>query len=240
MDKKVNILAFAAHPDDAELSCSGTLIKQQKLGQTTGIIDLTKGELGTRGTIETRKAEAESAAEILKLSVRENLDLGDGFFQNELKEKLEIIRMIRKYQPDIMLGNAVYDRHPDHGRAGQLLKEASFLSGLRKIETKENGVIQQAWRPRIYLQYIQDRFIQPSLTVDISEEYATKVEGILAYKTQFYDPESKEPETYISSSHFLDIIKARAIEIGKSSGFKYAEGFVLEYTPGVKDLSYIY
>jgi len=238
---KLDILAFAAHPDDVELSCVGTLIKQVKLGNTVGIIDFTLGEMGTRGTVEQRKEEAQASAKLMGASVREMIDLGDSSFQNSRKEQLAIIQKIRKYQPDIVLTNALDDRHPDHGRGAALLKDAAFFSGLRKIETKDDdGKAQQAWRPRLVLNYIQSKYIQPDIVVDITEEWDKKMECILAFKSQFYNPESKEPETYISSPGFLDLIKARAIELGNLNGFKYAEGFTMQYAPGVKDLMKVF
>ncbi|MFD2162899.1 bacillithiol biosynthesis deacetylase BshB1 [Paradesertivirga mongoliensis] len=234
---KIDILAFAAHPDDAELSCSGTLLKHKALGNTTGIIDLTRGELGTRGTAETRDTEAKDAAAILGLDVRENLAMRDGFFVNDEFHQLQIITKIRQYQPDIILINAIHDRHPDHGRAGALLNDAAFLSGLPKIKTEINGEQQVAWRPKLVLQFIQDAYIKPDILIDISDFWDSKMASIKAFKTQFYNPEVKEEhETYISSPDFVRVIEARAREFGKFIGATFAEGFTCKKLLGVDDL----
>jgi len=237
---KLDILAFAAHPDDCELSCGGTIIKQVNLGYKVGIVDLTRGELGTRGTPEQRDIESKNASKILGIHARENLDLGDGFFKNEKKEQLEVIKMIRKYQPDIVFANALSDRHPDHGKGAQLLKDAFFLSGLEKISTELDGQVQSKWRPRLLLHYIQSQYLKPDFVVDISDSFEQKMKAIKAFTTQFHNPESNEPETYISSPQFLKLLKARAIEFGNLQGFKYAEGFNMSYTPGIKDVIQIF
>ncbi|MBC7650517.1 MAG: bacillithiol biosynthesis deacetylase BshB1, partial [Deinococcales bacterium] len=200
---KVDILAFGVHPDDVELGCSGTIIAAIAEGKTVGIIDLTQGELGTRGTIDTRYKEAAEAAEIMGVSIRENLKMADGFFQNDEAHQRLIIAAIRKYQPEIILCNATEDRHPDHGRSAKLVSDAAFLSGLRKITTNSEGSYQVAWRPKYIFHYIQDRFIQPSFVVDITAYHDKKIAAILAYKTQFFSADTNEPQTYISTPHFL-------------------------------------
>lgn len=231
---KLDILAFGVHPDDVELGCSGTLLAALAEGKKVGIIDLTRGELGTRGTIETRKEEAAKAAAILGVQVRENLGMADGFFQNDEANQRKVIAAIRKYRPEIILANAFEDRHPDHGRSAKLVADAAFLSGLRKIETIENGELQDIWKPSYVFHYIQDRFIQPSFVVDISAYMDQKMESVLAYSTQFFNPDLNEPQTYISSSQFLETVKARALMMGKRIGVAYAEGFYTEKTVGVK------
>ena len=233
---KLDLLAFAAHPDDAELSCSGALLKHKALGKRVGIIDLTRGELGTRGTAETRQDEADEASKILGLDVRENLGMRDGFFYNDEKHQIQIIRKIRQYQPDIILINAIHDRHPDHGKGGSLLQDAAFLSGLPKIITELNGTVQTAWRPRLILQYIQDAYIKPDILIDISEYWETKMASIKAFKTQFFNPElTDEQETYISTPEFVHVIEARAREFGKHIGATFAEGFTSKKLLGVDD-----
>lgn len=223
---KLDILAFAAHPDDVELSCAGTLIKHVQAGKKVGIIDLTQGEMGTRGTAELRLQEAEEARKIVGAEIRENLGLKDGFFNPDGEEELmAVIRMIRKYQPEVVLANAIDDRHPDHGRGGALLKRAVFLAGLRRIETVENGVSQEPWRPGKLYHYIQFRYRVPDFVVDISEYFETRQKAVLAFKSQFYDPSSDEPKTLISSENFMKQIEARAREMGSIIGAEYAEGF---------------
>lgn len=233
---KLDILAFAAHPDDVELSCSGTLIKHIKMGYKVGICDLTRGELGTRGSAELRKIEADKATKIIGNSVRENLGFADGFFSNDKEHQLKIIEIIRKYQPEIVLCNAINDRHPDHPRASNIVSEACFYSGLTKIETSNNGVKQNAWRPKNVYHYIQFRYIEPDFVVDISDELEQKIESVKAYSSQFYQPSSNEPETAISSKQFFDSISERASEFGKTIGVKYAEGFTKERYLGVNNL----
>jgi len=237
---KLDILAFAAHPDDVELSCAGTIIAEVEKGKTAGIIDLTQGELGTRGTVAMRFKEAEAAAKIIGLSVRENLNLGDGVFKNDSTAQKVIIKAIRKYQPEIVLANAITDRHPDHGRGAALLRDAFFFSGLEKIETKDNGQLQAAWRPRILLHYIQSQWINPDFVVDISHTFNKKMDAIRAFTSQFHNQNSNEPETFISSPQFIKFLEARAIELGNLQGFNYAEGFTMAYTPGVKNLSDVF
>ena len=222
---KLDILAFSAHPDDIELACSGTLIKQIKNGSKVGIIDLTEGELGSRGSSEIRYQEAAKASEIMGISTRENLNLGDGFFEINKQSLLRVVEMIRKYQPEIVLCNAIKDRHPDHGRGGELVKRAAFLAGLVKIETKVAGNPQEKWRPKQVFHYIQDEYIEPDFVIDITNEMETKMESIYAYSSQFYNPESKEPQTPISSQEFIDFLDGRARQFGRTIGVKYGEGF---------------
>ncbi len=231
---KLDILAFGVHPDDVELGCSGTLMAAIAEGKKVGIIDLTKGELGTRGTAEIRLLEAGNAAVIMGVSTRRNLGMADGFFKNDEVHQRKVIEVLRKYQPDIVLANAFEDRHPDHGRSAKLVADAVFLSGLRKIETFENGVLQEIWKPSNVFHYIQDRFIQPSFVIDITPYFDKKMEAILAYGTQFYNPDLSEPQTYISSSQFLETVKARALMLGKRVGVGYAEGYFTEKTIGIK------
>jgi bacillithiol biosynthesis deacetylase BshB1 len=234
---KLDILVLAVHPDDAELGCSGTIAKHIALGQKVGLVDFTRGELGTRGTAETRDSEAAESAKILGLHARENLRFKDGFFQNDEAHQLEVIRMIRKYQPEIVLSNALHDRHPDHGRAGDLANDACFLSGLSKVLTTLDGVPQEAWRPRLVLQYIQDYYIKPDIIIDITPFIDIKIKSIQAYKTQFYNPDHQEPETYISSPEFFESVLGRAREFGKSIGATFAEGFTSRKLLGVDSLS---
>src|SRR6185437_11721635 len=233
---KLDILVFASHPDDAELGCAGTIISQIEKGNKVGIIDLTMGELGTRGTIESRAKEAAAATELLKLSARENLRFADGFFENDKPHLIEVIKVIRKYQPEIVIANAVEDRHPDHGQGASLVARACFLSGLIKIETAIYGQVQKAWRPKQLYHYIQDRYIKPDFIVDITPYWAKKVEAIKAFQTQFHNPDSKEPITHISTPDFLPFIEARAMEMGHAIGVKYGEGFTKEKQLGVKNL----
>ncbi len=233
---KVDILAFGVHPDDVELGCSGTIIAAIAEGKTVGIIDLTQGELGTRGTIDTRYQEAAEAAEIMGVSIRENLKMADGFFQNDEAHQRLVIAAIRKYQPEIILCNAPEDRHPDHGRSAKLVSDAAFLSGLRKITTNSEGSYQAAWRPKYIFHYIQDRFIQPSFVVDITAHHDKKLAAILAYKTQFNSADTNEPQTYISTPQFLETVTARAMMLGKRIGVKYAEGFISEKVLGIGSL----
>lgn len=233
---KLDILVLAVHPDDAELGCSGTILKHVAEGKKVGIIDFTRGELGTRGTAETRDQEAADSARILGLHVRENLSFRDAFFQNDEWHQLEVIKMIRKYQPEIVLTNALYDRHPDHGRAGDLANDACFLSGLSKITTQLNGELQQAWRPKLMLQYIQDNYIKPDIIIDITPYIETKIASIKAFRTQFFNPDEDGPETYISSPDFFESVIGRSREFGKSIGTTYAEGFTSRKLLGVNSL----
>jgi len=233
MYTNVDILAFAAHPDDLELSASGTLMKHIAEGKKVVIVDLTQGELGSRGTIETRYAEAFDADHIMGISQRVNLKMADGFFEiNEVNKRL-IIEQIRRFQPKIVLANAISDRHPDHGRGSQLVSEACFLSGLRKVNTKWEGAEQLAFRPDFVYHYIQDHYLEPDFAIDVTDFVDKKIEAIMAYKTQFHNPNSKEPQTPISGEDFLDFIKGRMLQYGRSIGVKYAEGFQVERTIGV-------
>jgi bacillithiol biosynthesis deacetylase BshB1 len=233
---KLDILAFAAHPDDVEISAGGTLLKYINEGKSIGIIDLTEGELGTRGSVQTRYAEAEMAGQILNLSVRENLRMKDGFFEQNEDNKRLIIQQIRRFQPEIVLANSILDRHPDHARAAKLVADACYLSGLRKIETEWDGNQQNSFRPSLVLHYIQDYFIEPNFVVDVSEFMDKKIEVIKAYKTQFYNPESMEPSTPISGEEFIDFMKGRMMTLGRPAAMKYAEGFTIDRIFGVKDL----
>jgi bacillithiol biosynthesis deacetylase BshB1 len=233
---KLDILAFAAHPDDVEISAGGTLLKYISEGKSVGIIDLTEGELGTRGSVQTRYEEAEIAGKLLGLSARENLRIKDGFFEDTEENKRLIIQQIRRFQPEIVLANSILDRHPDHGRAAKLVADACYLSGLRKIETEWEGKEQEAFRPRLALHYIQDYFIQPNFVVDVSEFMGKKIEVIKSYKTQFFNPESKEPNTPISGEEFFDFLKGRMMTLGRPAGMKYAEGFTIDRIVGVRDL----
>ena len=233
---KLNILAFGAHPDDVELGCSGTIAKEVSLGKKVGIIDLTRGELGTRGSVEIRNSESAKASEILGVVVRENLDMRDGFFVNDEAHQLKVIEMIRKYQPEIVLCNAITDRHIDHGKGSKLVSDACFLSGLRQIKTELNGETQEAWRPKVVYHYIQWQNIKPDFVVDISEFMDKKMDSVLAYGSQFYDPNSKEPVSPITSKNFLDSVKYRAQDLGRLVGVEYAEGFTTERYLAVNSL----
>jgi bacillithiol biosynthesis deacetylase BshB1 len=233
---KLDILAFGAHPDDVELGCAGTILKEIALGKTVGIVDLTRGELGTRGSAELRDQEAAAAAQILGVSVRENLRFRDGFFVNDEAHQLEVIQMIRKYQPEIVLCNAIEDRHIDHGKGSQLVSDACFLSSLMKIETKLDGQTQQAWRPKLVYHYIQWKDIKPDFVVDITGFTDKKVDSILAYRSQFYDPNSNEPESPITSKNFLESLNYRSRDLGRLVGVDHAEGFTVERYLAVNSL----
>ena len=234
---KLDILAIGVHPDDIELGCSGTILKHIAQGKKVGILDLTKGELGSRGSGELRLIEAANSAKILGVSVRENLGYADGFFVNDKEHQLGIVQILRKYQPDVILANAPKDRHPDHGRASQLVSEACFYSGLVRIETELDGVSQEHWRPRVVYNYIQDRYLKPDFVVDVTDFVETKMESILASSSQFYNPESELPETPISSKKFFDFIKARMANFGRDINVDYAEAFTVERLIGVEDIT---
>ena len=234
---KLDILAFGAHPDDVELGCSGTLAKEISLGKKVGIIDLTRGELGTRGSVAIRNSESANASEILGVLVRENLDMRDGFFINDEAHQMKVIEMIRKYQPEIVICNAIQDRHIDHGKGSKLVSDACFLSGLRMIETIVDGKPQEAWRPKVVYHYIQWENINPDFVVDISGFLEVKMESILAYSSQFYNPNTKEPESPISSKNFLDSVKYRAQDLGRIIGAEHGEGFTVERYLAVNSLS---
>lgn len=225
---KLDILAVGSHPDDVELSCSGTIAKEVDRGKKVGILDLTRGELGTRGSAEIRDKEAKAAAEILGVKMRHNLEFSDAFFENNTSHKMEVMKIIRKYRPEIVLCNAIEDRHIDHGKGAKLVSDACFLSGLRKIETIMNGNKQEAWRPKHVFHYIQWKNLQPDFVVDITGYLDKKVESVLAYRSQFFDENSKEPETPISSSNFLDSITYRARDMGRLINTEHAEGFNVE------------
>jgi bacillithiol biosynthesis deacetylase BshB1 len=233
---KLDILAFGAHPDDVELGCAGTIAKEVSLGKKVGIIDLTQGELGTRGSAELRKEEASKAANILGVSVRENLKFSDGFFVNDQQHQLEIIKKIRQYQPEIVLCNAIEDRHIDHGKGSKLVSDACFLSGLEKIETALNGRSQEKWRPKLVYHYIQWKNIPPDFVVDVSGFMSQKLDAVMAYSSQFFDPDSDEPETPISSKNFTDSIEYRARDLGRLIGTEHAEGFTAERFVAVDSL----
>ncbi|WP_026464488.1 bacillithiol biosynthesis deacetylase BshB1 [Adhaeribacter aquaticus] len=234
---KLDILAFAAHPDDIELGCAGTLISHIKLGKKVGVVDLTKGELGTRGTPEIRLQESEAATKLLGIHARVNLGLADGFFRSDKESLLQVVKVIRTFQPEIVIMNAIHDRHPDHGRGSDLVREACFLAGLKQIKTQEEtGADQEAWRPKNMYHYIQDRYIQPDLIVDITDYWDQKVATIKAFKSQFYDPSNTTPNTYISNPDFLKFIESRAREMGHAIGTTFGEGFTKEKHIGVKNL----
>jgi bacillithiol biosynthesis deacetylase BshB1 len=235
---KLDILVLPVHPDDAELGCAGTILKEIALGKKVGIVDLTRGEMGTRGSAEIRDQEAAASSKILGLTVRDNLSLPDVFFTNTKEYQLKVIEVIRRYQPEIVITNAYHDRHPDHGRANELVEAAAFLSGLRKIETRYNDKPQEAWRPNLVLHFIQDNYIKPDILVDVTEYWDKKVESIYAFGSQFFNPDwQNEPQTYISSPEFIAVVDARAREFGKSIGVKYAEGFTSRKLLGVNSLS---
>ena len=233
---KLDILAIGAHPDDVELGCGATIAKEVSLGKKVGILDLTRGELGTRGSAKIRDKEAANAAKILKVDIRENLGFADGFFINDKEHQLEVIKMIRKYQPEIVLCNAVDDRHIDHGKGSKLVSDACFLSGLRKIETELNGVVQEVWRPKKVYHYIQWKNIEPDFVVDVTGFIDVKLDAVKAYSSQFYDPNSKEPISPITSKNFIESIKYRAQDLGRLVGTDFAEGFTVERYLAVKKL----
>jgi len=233
---KIDILAIGAHPDDVELGCSATLAKEISKGKKVGILDLTLGELGTRGSVEIRREEAAAAAEILGVKFRHNLEFSDGFIVNNAASQLEIIKILRKYQPDIVLCNAINDRHIDHANASKLSSDACFLSGLRKIETIFEGNNQAAWRPKHVYHYIQWKNIEPDFVVDVTGFIETKLNAVNAYKSQFHDPESKEPVTPITSKNFMDSLSYRAMDLGRLIGVDYGEGFTVERYVAVKSL----
>jgi bacillithiol biosynthesis deacetylase BshB1 len=233
---KVDILALAAHPDDVEISCSATILKHISLGKKVAIVDLTQGELGTRGSAEERLIEAQASAKLLGLTDRVNLGFRDGFFTHDEAHLLAIVRMIRKYQPEIVLCNAISDRHPDHGKAGKLIADACFLSGLKKIETSLNGEVQTHWRPKAVYHYIQDYYLKPDFVVDVTGFEQKKIESIKAFKTQFYDPASAEPKTPISGEDFFEFLLGRMKEYGRPIGVEYAEGFTSSRHVGVNRL----
>ena len=234
---KLDILAFGAHPDDVELGCGGTIAKEISLGKKVGIVDLTRGELGTRGSADLRDEEAANAAKILGVSVRENLCFADGFFVNDKQHQLEIIKMIRKYQPEVVLCNAIDDRHIDHPKGSNVVSDACFLSGLLKIETEVEGKPQEKWRPKLVYHYIQWKNIEPDFVINVTGFMDIKKKAVLAYTSQFYDPTSNEPETPITSKNFTDSVDYRAKDLGRLIGVAAAEGFTTERYVAVENLS---
>lgn len=236
MAEKVDILAIGAHPDDVELSAGGTIAKHVKQGKKVAIVDLTEGELGSRGTVGTRYEEAANAAKILGVSHRENTRLADGFFEEDRESLIRLIRQIRHYQPEIVLANAVSDRHPDHGRGSSFISRACFLAGLLKIETSRDDIPQDKWRPKAVYHYIQDRYIKPDFLVDVTDFKDQKLEAVQAYETQFYKEGMKGPVTPISGKGFMDYIETKMIQFGRDINVKYAEGFTVERTPGIDSL----
>ena len=234
---KLDLLVMTVHPDDAELGAGGTIAKYVAEGKKVGIVDLTRGELGTRGTAITREAEANEAARILGVEVRENLGLRDGFFQNDEESQIRIIQSIRKFQPEIIITNALDDRHPDHGRASKLVNDAIFLSGLRRIETKLDGINQEAFRPRLQLQLIQDKYIHPDIVLDVTNYWDIKEKSILAYKTQFNSSNEEDgPQTYISNPDFMESTRGRGREFGRNIQVPFAEGFTARKVLGISDI----
>ena len=233
---KLDILCFGAHPDDVELAMAGTVIQHKRKGYAVGIVDLTRGEMGSRGTAETRKVEAAEATQRMGIDIRENLELPDVFFQNDKESQLAVIRMIRKYKPDVVFCNAPSDRHPDHGKGSELVVQAAFMSGLLKIETELDGVSQEKWRPRKVYHYVQDRYLRPDFVVDISEVYEERMHAIAAYETQFFNPAMTGPRTPISSEEFQMFLKGRSAEFGRMINAKFGEGFISAVPVGVDDV----
>lgn len=233
---KLDILAFGAHPDDVELSASGTVILAVQQGKKVGVVDLTEGELGTRGSVKTRYQEAGKASEIMGLSARENLQMPDGFFTHSKENQLKIVEQVRRFRPEIVLCNAVSDRHPDHGKGSKLVSDALFISGLRKVETTWQGVSQEAWRPKAVYHYIQDRYLKPDFVIDVSSVWQQRMKAVMAYDSQFYNPDSKEPVSPIATKEFLQTVEGKAAIFGRNIGVQFAEGFTTERTLGVRDL----
>lgn len=234
---KLDVLAFGAHPDDVEISAGGTMASLVASGKRAGIVDLTRGELGSRGSADLRDEEAANAGKILGIAVRHQLHMRDGFFTHDEHNLLKIVQVIRLHQPDIVLANAESDRHPDHGKGARLVAEAAFLAGLRKVETHHDGEPQEAWRPRAVYHFLQDYFMEPDIVVDVSDFFEKKMEAIRAFSSQFYDPESKEPETPISGEEFFDFLKSRAMQLGRQIGALYGEGFTTSRYIGTNDLT---
>ena len=233
---KLDILVVAAHPDDAELATAGTIIAHVKAGKKVGIVDLTRGELGTRGDVEIRQLESTRASQVMGLAAREALELADGFFLLDKLNQLEVIKMLRKYQPEIVITNATTDRHPDHARASQLVFESNFKAGLIKVETALEGELQKPWRPKALYHFIQDRYIKPDFIVDVSDHWEEKMQAIKAFKSQFYDQDSSEASTYISTKYFLEVIEARGREFGHAIGTQYGEGYTVDRQIGITNL----
>lgn len=234
---KLDVLVFAAHPDDAELSCGGTILSLVASGKKVGIVDLTEGEMGTRGSVSIRYNEAVAAGRILGISIRENMAFSDVFFNNDKVHQMKVIEVIRKYKPDMILCNAIKDRHPDHAKSSQLVVQANFMAGLKKIETAIEKKPQEAWRADLVYHYIQTDWIQPDIVVDVSNFWDKKMEAVRAFKSQFFDPEGDESNTLISSPEFMDMLNARGVELGVSIRVKYGEGFTVDRNMGVSDLS---
>jgi bacillithiol biosynthesis deacetylase BshB1 len=237
---KVDLLVLAAHPDDAELGCGGTVAKHVAMGWKVAVVDFTRGELGTRGSVPERDREAVAAAKILGLTERINLDLRDGFFQNTEADQRKVIEAIRYFQPDIVLANAITDRHPDHGKGAQLAFDSCFLAGLEKIRTHWHGYEQKAWRPKAVYHFMQSQPIKPDFIVDVSDHWDTKMKAIRAFSTQFFQPNSREPVTFISTPEFLKMLESRAVDFGHAIGVRYGEGFTVRRTPGVNSLRDIF
>ena len=233
---KLDILAFGAHPDDVELGAGGTIAKEISAGKKVAVVDLTRGEMGSRGTPETRDEEAAASSKILGLEFRANLGFRDCFFYTDENHLKEVVCFIRQFKPDIVLANAIFDRHPDHQKGSTLVSEACFLSGLRKFKTEWDGVEQEEWRPKTVYHFIQDRFLKPDVIIDISDYMEIKMNAVKAYKSQFYNPDSQEPETAISTKSFLEFVVARAIDTGRPAGFDFAEGFTVERVIGADSL----
>ena len=238
--QKLDILAFGAHPDDTELGCSGTIAVHVAAGKKVGIVDFTRGELGTRGTPALRAQEAEASRQLQEVTIRENLGFADGFFVNDEEHQRAVTRIIRKYRPDIVLANAEEDRHPDHGRAAALARDACFIAGLRRVETTEGGETQEAWRPHRLYHYVQNRYVQPDFIVDISEHWTTKLNAIMCFESQFGRDKGDEPETYLTTPIFMKFIEARAQELGHAIGVAYGEGFTAAQAIGVRNLEDLY
>lgn len=230
-------MAFGAHPDDVEISAGGTVASLIASGRKVGIVDLTRGELGSRGSADVRDLEAAKAAQVLGVSVREQLHMRDGFFAHDEHNVLRVIQMIRQYRPDVVLANSETDRHPDHGRGAKLVAEAAFLSGLRRVETHYEGEPQDAWRPKALYHYLQDYFAKPHIVTDISDFFEVKMEAVRAFSSQFYDPNSEEPQTPISGEEFFDFLKSRAMQLGRPIGALYGEGFTSSRYIGTNDLT---
>ncbi|MDX1406718.1 MAG: bacillithiol biosynthesis deacetylase BshB1 [Saprospiraceae bacterium] len=237
MTQKLNILAFGAHPDDVELCCAGTLLKHLDMGYSVGLIDLTRGELGTRGNPDLRLREARASADLLGIEVRENLGMQDGFFVNDKEHRIAIARIIRKYRPDVVIANAVRDRHPDHGRAAQLVTEGCFVAGLVKVPTRLDGQPQERWRPRAIYHYIQDYKLSPDICVDVTPYMEKRMDAIRCFSSQFYDPDSPDPDSPISGKDFLDMILAAARVYGRPIGAEFGEAFTVARPVGVEDLT---
>jgi bacillithiol biosynthesis deacetylase BshB1 len=236
MAEKLDIMAVGAHPDDVEISAGGTVAKSVALGQKVGIVDLTRGELGSRGSAELRNTESARASEVLGISIRENLEMADGFFQYNEENLRSIIRVIRKYRPEVVICTAPSDRHPDHGRSSKLIQDACFFSGLIKIETTDNGASQACWRPKAVYSYIQDHYLKPDFVIDISDFWEKKVEALKCYSSQFYSSDASQPQTPISGKEFFDYLYGRALQMGRPAGYVLGEGFIAHRTPGVSDL----